>query len=242
MHLIVIVLTRLYNRCDKNIKLRLAINMKSFKPVISKLCLFLAFGINVFYVGVVNAAFPNDLDDVVFIEDNGGNPGLTQFMRDMAVTGTLEVSIGGRDAFGGEMVVLDNSQRNAWPNNIFDCCNANAWLVVRVDGIWYAGTWEFMRVGQTVKSTLALVGPRHLRFPPLQNFRPQNGEIYGFFNSCIVRNGIGPSDNNCRERTEIALYRFGEGPVGFDAIGGDVGDEDDTPQTLVPILRLLDED
>lgn len=185
------------------------------------------------------AGFPNDLDDVVFIEE-GQNPGLTNFVRGMAVTGTLSVTIAGANPFGGTNVILDNSARNAWPPGpgILFCCNAVAWLVVKVDGIWYAGTWEFLRIGQTTKSTVAMRGQGHLKFPPLNAFLPKNGEIYGYFNSCITRNGITPRDNNCRERTTIALHQFGVGPVGFDAIGGEAPSDGATP-SISPVIDLL---
>ena len=211
-------------------------NIKFTEICKRKLRLCLVVFISLFITTTALAAFPEDLDDVVFIEE-GVRPGITQFVRNMAVTGTMSVQIGGRDNFGGEMVNLFNSQRSVWPNNIFACCNANAWLVVNVDGTWFAGTWEFMRVGQVTKSTLALVGPRHLRFPPLADFRPVNGEIYGFFNSCIVRNGITPNVSNCQERTEIALFQFGVGPVGFDAISTST----ESAFPIAPILDLLDD-
>jgi hypothetical protein len=182
------------------------------------------------------AAFPNDLDDVVFIEEPRV-PGITGFVRDMAVTGVLTVDISGRDAFGGEMVFLNNSKSNVWPLEIEDV-NANAWLVVNVDGIWYAGTWEFMRKGQTVKSTLAMKGPSHLIYPPLSKFLPVRGEIYGFFNSCVTRNGITSRNNNCKERTNIALFKFGEGPVELDAVGGPTEPEPVAP-VISPIVDLI---
>ena len=214
-------------------------NIKFIEICKRKLSLGLVVFISLFITATALAAFPEDLDDVVFIEE-GLRPGITDFVRNMAVTGTMSVEIGGRDNFGGEMVNLFNSQRSVWPS-ILGCCNANAWLVVNVDGTWFAGTWEFMRVGQVTKSTLALVGPRHLRFPPLADFRPVNGEIYGFFNSCIVRNGITPNVSNCQERTEIALFQFGVGPVGFDAISTTSSPNSESNVPLAPILELLNE-
>ncbi|MFQ3244305.1 MAG: hypothetical protein ACI9SP_000933 [Arenicella sp.] len=187
------------------------------------------------------AGFPNDLDDVVFIEEGKGPRlvGLTQYVRGMAVTGEFSVDLGGPDSFGGTQVILNNSRKGDWPNNIFDCCNANAWVVVKVGETWYAGTWEFVRVNQTIKSTLALVGPGHIKHAPLGRFAPKAGEIYGFFNSCITRNGIQSDKSNCRERSNIALYKWGQGPVGFDAIGaGEMPVEESTP-SISPAIDLL---
>jgi len=159
------------------------------------------------------AAFPDDFEGVVFTEQ-GHTPGLTAAMNGMAVTASLSVAIGGANPLGGENVVLDSSKRNTW-RGIYGCCNANAWLFVKIDDVWHAGTWEFMRVGQTTKSTHALVGA-HFRAAPLNRFLPKRGEIYGYMVAGITRNGIG--DLNVSERSNIAFHKFGVGPVSDDEV------------------------
>ena len=180
------------------------------------------------------SAFPDDLDDVTFIEE-GFIPGLTNVMRAMPVTASLSVQIGGANPLGGQNVILDNSKRNTWPG-ILGCCNANAWLIVKVDEIWYAGTWEFMRVGQTTKSTKALLGAGHLRFPPLSRFQPVVGEIYGFMMSGITRNGL--ASINIHERSEVSFYKFGVGPVSAE----EAVPSSNIAAAIVPILTFVMEE
>lgn len=195
--------------------------------------LFLTFCLIFIYQNKAFSIFPDDLEDVIFIEE-GNIPGLTEVMRAMPTTASLTVQIGGANPHGGENVVLNNSKKDSWPG-ILGCCNANAWLIVKVDESWYAGTWEFMRVGQTTKSTLALLGTGHLRFPPLQSFRPVVGEIYGFMMSGITRNGL--QGINIRERSEVSFYKFGVGPVSADeAVPNSNG-----TAFIAPIINLITE-
>lgn len=198
----------------------------------SILCLFLSL----FYLQGAQAAFPDDFEDVVFIE----GAGIGAFVSSFAVTATLDVQIGGSGFQGKPNVILDSSKKNSWPNGRGDlsCCNANAWGFVKIGEIWYAGSWEFLRRGQTVKSLAAFVGPRHFRFPPLANFQPKNGEVYGFMVSGFTRNNL---PNNIRERSEVAFYRLGVGPVSADEIRGDSGDAPSAP-SLAPVTDLLFDD
>ncbi|MEM7359166.1 MAG: hypothetical protein AAF431_08715 [Pseudomonadota bacterium] len=194
----------------------------------------LALCLSLFVVsGTAHADFPDDLDDVVFIE--GG--AIASYVRGMPVTARMTVNIGGAHPAGGQNIFMTNTRGNSWPA-ILGCCNANAWLFVKIGETWYAGTWEFMRVGQTLKSTKAMVGPGHLRFPPLNRFAPQNGEIYGYMLSGIVRNGIASGKNNIQERTDVVFHKFGVGPVSVEeAVGSPTPD---TPP-LAPILDLLED-
>jgi len=173
------------------------------------------------------AAFPNDLEDVIFIEEStdsnpGGNiAGIADLMRSLPVTPnrTLSVTAGPVSSTFGPSIELDDGQRSAWPagaaNEQLSCCNANVWGFVFQDGEWFGGTWEFIRVGRTNRSLAAMVGPRHFRFNPLQNFRVRNGEVYGFMLAGITRNS-GPGGTrrlNIRERSTVAFFQVGVGPV-----------------------------
>lgn len=194
-----------------------------------------------------NAAFPDDLEGVVFTEE-GLLPGLTALMNSMPATGNFSVDIGGTHPYAGQNVYLNNSKTNVWPTGggNLSCCNANAWVFVKVGDTWYASTWEYVRKGQIVKSSEAITGPNHLRVPPLRNFRPRNGETYGFMMSGMVRAGLGRI--NVRERTNISFFKFGVGPVSNDEIRGGGSSNptppasDDSAAPLVPVLDLLMEE
>jgi hypothetical protein len=80
--------------------------------------------------------------------------------------------------------------------------NANAWIVVNVDGTWYAATWEWLRTGQTSKPISAVTGGGgHIPRPPLNTFRPRSGETYGFIVSTPART----SDRTINERSNVSL-------------------------------------
>lgn len=159
-------------------------------------------------------------------------------IESFAVTADMKLFVSNEpeDVFG-EGIYMESSKRFDWPQQ-FGCCNANAWGFIKVGEIWYGATWEFLRVGQIRKSAGAFVGPKHLRFPPLQNFRPRRGEIYGFMVSGIARNGA--ANVNIRERSNIQFWRWGIGPVSVDELFGPGAI--DAPLPLAPIVALLDEE
>ncbi len=214
------------------------------------------------------AAFPEDLEDVVFIEEStdsnpGGNiSGIANLMRSFPVTSELRIEPGPVTRFGPSIELIDDL-RSVWPAGTereqLTCCNANVWGFVFQDGEWFGGTWEFIRVGRTNRSLGALVGPGHFRFSPLDEFRPRNGEVYGFMLAGITRNS-GPGGTrrlNVRERTNVAFFQVGVGPVSpeeaFEILGIpfpgatvpvpvgaiDILLQDDAPTSVSPVTTPL---
>ena len=191
-----------------------------------------------------NAAFPDDLNSgVVFIEE-GIVPGTGAFIASFAQTATLDARITGGN------VIMEYDKKNTWPlasgqigTTNLNCCVANAWAFIEVDGVWYGGTWEFLRNGQTGKLLSALTGPKHLRLPPLQNYVARNGDVIGLMVAGITRAGL--QFNNVRERSNIVFYRVGGGVVDPSELGFTT--EEPTPEAtdaavdVSPILQLLDE-
>lgn len=152
-----------------------------------------------------NAGFPDDLSDVVFIE--------SPQVRDWTVGADLNLAI------SGPSVILDhrpneNSRATGrWPSiTIFNTVvNANAWGVVRQNGVWMAGTWEYLRTGQTIKS-LSAFRFGHFRPPVFSVDRSFNtGDVYGFFVSGTIRAGSGL--NNIAERSKFVVYEVGKGVI-----------------------------
>ena len=216
------------------------------------------FALSIFCnVSPTYAAFPNDLEEGVVLLEEALTPGLTDFINTFEETTTLTVT------FPGESINLAYDRRNIWPNargrngsTDLRCCVANTWAFIEVDGIWYGATWEFLRNGQTIKSQTALRGPRHLRFPPLENFnafgsegrggtipngRVPNGTVIGFMVAGITRNSLG--FNNVRERSDIVFYKVGTGQITAE----EAGFEPEVTTTaagsntagLVPVIDLL---
>lgn len=193
---------------------------------------YLALLVSLAFINSANAAFPDDLtgDDVVFIEGASGERVAT-----FEQTGTLSVSVTEEPVnVFGRQINLIYDKAFVWPadNN---GVNGNTWGFVKVGDIWYGGTWEYIGFGRTDRSEGSFVGPKHFRFPPLQNFRPVDGEVYGFMITPVVRNNTRPS---VRERTNIAFYRWGEGPVEASEIFGGGGGT----SALLPSVDLILDD
>jgi len=114
------------------------------------------------------------------------------------VTTTLRASV------NGGTVKLDYDKKNTWP--VVDAVCANAWAIVNIGGTWYAGTFEYMRPGQTSKGAYALDGSRgdHFKAAPLSSWRPQSGEVFGLMVSGLCRGGL----SNVKERSNICIVRW----------------------------------
>jgi len=116
-----------------------------------------------------------------------------------AQTANLSVSIGGGN------ITLNYDKARSWPGaNVRGATvNANPWVFVNLGGQWYAGTWEWFRVGQTSKPTAAVAGD-HIKLPPLSSWRPVSGQTYGFMVSGLARDGT----RNVRERSNIVMVTW----------------------------------
>ena len=173
------------------------------------------------------AAFPYDLSDVVFIE--------APYVKEWPVGAGLDLS------FGGGNIYMPYGGAGSWPSVRPSslggaAVNANAWGIVKVGGIWHAGTWEYFRPGQTTKKQKAFGGCCHFR-PPINNFNLVNGENYAIFISGVVRDTSGGI--NIQQRTNYSLFKWGTGVIYVEGSGGAPGGGV-VPAPAIDIL--LDED
>jgi len=186
----------------------------------------------------LNAAFPEDFESgVVLVEEtavdgnarraqgfndggiNGNVPGLRAFLNGASVDNTLRVLQGRFDARFGRELDFVHAERGVWPNGPnndgLNTVNGVVWVFAQLPNsdLWAGGTFEFIRRGLTERSVLAISEPRgqRLRFQPLPNLVPQEGQVLGFMVSGITRNGIA-GRNNVQARTNVAFFRIGEQP------------------------------
>jgi len=105
----------------------------------------------------------------------------------------------------GSSVLLNYDKSRSWPSAFAGGTevNANAWIFVYRGGTWYAATWEWLRPGQTSKSTRAVAGD-HIKKSPLNDFSPVSGEYYGFMVSGLARD----STRNVQERSNVDMVRW----------------------------------
>ncbi len=109
--------------------------------------------------------------------------------------------------FSGSSICLEYDRKNVWPEvEIFPpdgtLVVANAWVFAQDGGRWYAGTFEWMRPGQTCKAMSAVDG-NHVKVRPFDEasgWRPASGVVLYFMVSGLIRN---PSYRNVMERSNI---------------------------------------
>lgn len=171
-----------------------------------------------------NAGFPDDLSDVVFTE--------AAQVRDWKVGADLDLSIGGGFITLDHRVNENSSASTAWPRiTIFNTpVVANAWGIVKKDGVWKAGTWEYLKPAQTIKKFSAFT-TGHFRH--ISDTNPQVGDLFGFFVSGTIR--AGSALNNIPERSKFVVYEWGTGVIFTE---GDVTEEASNP-VMLPTLNLL---
>lgn len=151
-----------------------------------------------------HSAFPNDFSDVTWIDPN---------ISSWAQTSTITANV------RGSILNITDTKASVWPQRYHSelqnsCCNRSLWIIIKFEGKWYASTFEYMRFGQVGKNAEAVNGGQIKRAPFLQSGRlwePANGEVYGFMTSGMARFNL--NNNNVRERSNIALYRWGVGPT-----------------------------
>jgi len=191
------------------------------KPM-KKLFRTLTFLILVVPAFSANAGFPNDLSDVVFTE--------APQVKGWPVTTSMSLSI------GGGIINVPFSATNSWPRvTIFNTVvNANVWGIVQENGVWKAGTWDYLRPGGTSKVATAFT-PSHFLFisgAPRQRV----GDIYGFFVSGIARAGL---PHNITQRSNYVAYEWGRGVV---FVEGQTPEPEPEPPVIHGALNLLMEE
>ena len=92
--------------------------------------------------------------------------------------------------------------------------DGNPWIIVKLDGQYYASTYEWLRPNQLCKFELiedlqALyddVLGSHIKISPLKEWVPQGGEVIGFMVSGLARHQ--QTVPNVYKRTNIQWYRL----------------------------------
>lgn len=105
---------------------------------------------------------------------------------------------------GGSTINFPYSKARVWP--AVDGVNANPWVIVNMNGQWYAATFEWLRFGQTSKPKGVLDGSMgdHIKVSPLNRWRPQSGERFGIMVSGLART----SQRNVKERSNVSMVTW----------------------------------
>ena len=114
-------------------------------------------------------------------------------------------------------ITIRHTRSNKWGPGNNKSIAGNPWMIVPMKGKYYAGTYEWLRVGQTRKfaqyrdlNELYMEDRKcladHFKVKPLNTFYPKGGEIVGFFVSTLARGRIFGS--NGKERSNIVWYEL----------------------------------
>ncbi len=194
---------------------------------------------------------------------NGDVPGLREFLNNATVDNTLFVRQGRLDPEFGRELDFIHDQRCSWPdgpqNDNLNIVNGVVFAFAKVpvpggeegETIWAGGTFEFIKPCRTDRSLAAVADnpSRRLRFKPLDEYKPKEGEVLGFMVAGITRRGI-VGRNNIQARTNIAFFRIGEQPGNgvmltpeeIAELFSDQNREDEPDVNMAPIINaLLDE-
>ena len=114
------------------------------------------------------------------------------------VTSSLNASV------GGGAISMNYDKARVWPQR--DGVNANCWVIVNLNGQWYAATFEYLRPGQTSKPVGVLNGAMgdHIKVSPLNKWRPSSGERFGIMVSGLARSQL----RNVQERSNIVMVTW----------------------------------
>lgn len=149
------------------------------------------------------AGFPQDFSDVVWLHTDVSSWKQTSVLKSVSTTAST--------------ITLNYDKYRSWPGRTVTASaggtisvNANPWIFVQRDDKWYAATFEWMKFGQVTKNKYAVNGD-HIKLPPLSNFSPRAGEVYGFMVSGLART----SSRNVKERSNVVMFKWESGMVPF---------------------------
>ena len=115
-------------------------------------------------------------------------------------------------------VCIDHTKKGRWPagNPLGGgALEGNPYIIVKIEGTYYAATYEWLRPGQVCK--LGHAGPlsvtysgehsigKHTKKSPLKDLALKGGEVIGFMVSGLARHNTNP---NIRERSDIVWYKL----------------------------------
>ena len=113
-----------------------------------------------------------------------------------AVTASISVS------FSGGRINFPYSKSKVWP--AVDGVNGNPWVIAKIDGTWYAATFEWLSFGQTSKPT-STVGGGNIKAAPMSgSWAPRSGQRVGIMVSGLARS----KTRNVEERTEMVMVTW----------------------------------
>ena len=107
-------------------------------------------------------------------------------IRDWPAVYDLDVSVAGGKVTMRQALTKELPGKDALGNGT--PLSGNAWVIANVGGGWHAATWEWFKVGQTVKNAKAVAGDHVKKAPFPALWRPARGETIYLAVSGLARN------------------------------------------------------
>lgn len=106
----------------------------------------------------------------------------------------------------GSQVCIFHTKAGQWPVFVNDgtAAEGNPWVFANIGGLWYGGTFEWLRPGQECKGVTRDDIGLHVKQSPFTSWVPQVGEVVGFAMSTRARDAERTSD----ERSDIVLVEW----------------------------------
>ena len=123
------------------------------------------------------------------------------------VSGWPKTSTVTSTSIGNPPICIDHTKRGTWPATSAGgtTVEGNPWIFAKVNGRWYAATYEWLRPGQECKSISAGNIGAHVKQSPLTSWRPSSGEQVGLMVSTPARFGPQGARN---ERSNVVLVTW----------------------------------
>ena len=146
------------------------------------------------------------------------------WLRDQNVSGWEESSeITSVEVKSNGQICIDHTEFGQWPSGTpfpdsDDEFEGNAWVIVKLNGQYYASTYEWLRANNpsqrcklgeegNISETYHELGRDQIRIAPLDaSWIPQGGDVIGFMVSGLARHQH--TIPNVRKRTNIQWYRL----------------------------------
>ena len=142
-----------------------------------------------------------------------------KWVRDADVSGweeSSEVTSVEVKSYGA--ICIDHTEKGQWPERPAQkdgdvIVEGNPWIIVKMDGKYYASTYEWLRPGQVCKlHELKTKGGLQKLYEDalpdltaIKNWTAKGGDVVGFMVSGLARHKVSP---NTRKRTNIQWYRL----------------------------------
>jgi hypothetical protein len=143
------------------------------------------------------------IDQITFLDDGGvGNWRQTSTITSTSIQNPNVV---GKDQYG--TACINHTMAGKWPiaGGPDGKVEGNPWFVAKVNGQWYASTYEWNGPGQTCKAIAFGIWGKYSQYSVVQAWHPAPGELIGLFASTPARPGVPHSGG---ERSDIKYFNW----------------------------------